>query len=229
MEIEIRRATIRDIDDIGEIIKLAFDDIVDVERIKRLLTLSHNYVYVAMQSDVVVGFVENFLTVSQGNQIRLELDLLAVHPNARGQGIGKKLIETSINLAQELSVYCLRALIATENGVMQKACKRLNLTPSPNEFSLFVKSSQQALHPITETPNAHLIHVETLTYSGIWLEGDISSSTLDNAHSIAIKNQYDLLGAVVDKADTATTKLLVESQFTLINDYHRWMFNLRND
>lgn len=229
MEIEIRRATIHDIDPIAKIIQLAFDDNVGIERVKQLLTLSHNYVFVAVEADSIVGFVENFLTVSQENNIRLELDLLAVHPDARGQGIGKKLIETSIDLAQTLGVYCLRALIATENGVMQKACKRMNLTQSPNEFSLFVKPVEQVLRPIIGISPAHLIRVETLTYKGIWLEGDITSTAIDNAHLIAIDNQCDILGAVVDKADTLIIDLLLESQFTQINDYHRWTFNSKND
>ncbi len=229
MGIEIRRATIRDIDAIAEIIKLAFDDNLNIERVKQLLTLSHNYVYVAVKSDVVVGFVENFLTVSQDKRIRLELDLLAVHPDTRGQGIGKKLINTSIDLAQGLGVFCLRALIATENGVMQKACKRLDLTPSHNEFGLYVKPTQKVLHPITETPNSHLIRVETLTYKGIWLEGDITASSLDNSHLIAKENQCDILGAVVDKVDTSIIDLLIKSQFTHIDDYHRWTLNLKSD
>ena len=229
MGIEIRRATIHDIDAIGEIIKLAFNDSVDAERVKQLLTLSHNYVYVAVKSDIVVGFVENFLTVSHDYQIRLELDLLAVHPDARGQGIGKKLIEASIDLASQLNVVCIRALIATGNEVMQKACKRMTLTPSHNEFGLFVKSPQQVLYPIIETPNAHLIQVETLTYKGIWLEGDITASSLNNAHLIAIKKQCDILGAVVDKANNQTIDLLTERQFTHINEYRRWTINLKID
>jgi len=229
VEIEIRRATIQDIDAIAEIIKLVFDDIVDTERVRQLLTLSHNYIYVAMQSDVVVGFVENFVTISQDKQIRLELDLLAVHPDARGQGIGKKLIEVSIDLAKQLNVFCLRALIATENGVMQQACKRMNLTPSHNEFGLYVGALQQVLYPIKETPNAHLIQVETLTYKVVWLEGDITALALDNAYLIATENQYDILGAVVDKVNNQTVELLTDRQFTFINDNRRWVLILKSD
>jgi N-acetylglutamate synthase-like GNAT family acetyltransferase len=229
MSIEIRRATIHDIDAMAEIIMLAFDDVIDTERVRRLLTLSHNYVYVAVKSDVVVGFVENFVTISQDDQVRLELDLLAVHPDARGQGIGKKLIEASINLARRLDVYCLRALIASENGVMQKACQRMNLVPSQDIFGLYVKSAEQLVNSITEIPTSHLIRVETLTYKGIWLEGDISATVIDNAHRSAIENRCDILGAVMNSRDSHTIDLLAERQFTHINDYRRWTLNLKSD
>jgi len=229
METEIRRATPHDIKSIAEIIRLAFDDIVDIERVSQLLTFSHNFVYVAVQLGTVVGFVENFVTVSQDKQIRLELDLLAVHPNARGQGIGKKLIEASIMLSMQLGVDCLRALIATENRVMQGACQRMNLIPSKSEFSLYVKSPEKIVQPIIEAPAAHLIRVETLTYKGIWLEGHITESVVNNAHLIGLANQCDILGTVVDKTDTATINLLTKKQFIHINDYRRWIFNLKSD
>lgn len=229
MEVKIRHGTIHDIDAIAEIIKLAFGDIVDKERIKQLLTISHNTVYVAVQSEIVVGFVENFVTVSQDNDIRLDLDLLAVHPDARGQGIGKKLIEASINLARQLNVSYLRALIASENRVMQKACKRMNLTPSVDEYGLYVLSPLNIFEHIKETPKAHLIRIETLTYTGIWLEGDITASAVDNATVIVKQNQYDIIGAVVNKTHTRTIELLTEYQFVHVNDYHHWMLNLKND
>lgn len=229
MKIEIRRATICDIDAIAEIIKLAFDDSVDKEHIKHLLTLSQNFVYAAVQSGAVVGFVENFITVSQDKQLRLELDLMAVHPNARGQGIGKKLIEASLTLSKELDVSCLRALIASENGIMQRACQRMKLSPSQTEFGLYIKSPEQVLQPIVETTDSHLIRVDTLTYTGLWLEGHITKAVINNAHLIALANQITILGAVVDKNNQATINLLTETQFHPVNDYHRWTLNLKSD
>jgi N-acetylglutamate synthase-like GNAT family acetyltransferase len=229
MSVEIRRGTIHDIDAIAEIIKLAFDDIVDKERVKQLLTLSHNYVCVAVQSGVVVGFVENFMTVSQDNHIRLELDLLAVHPMARGQGIGKRLIQTSIDKAKQLGVDCLRALIASENRIMQHACKRQDLIQSQDEYGLYVISPQDISEHITETLQAHLILIETLTYTGIWLEGDITASAVDNANVIVKQNQYDIIGAVVNKTHAQTIELLADNQFVHVNDYHHWTLNLKSD
>ena len=229
MEIEIRPATIQDIDAIAENIKLAFSDEIDKKRVEHLLTLSHNFIYVAVKSGSVVGFVENFVTVSQDYRSRLELDLLAVYPSTRGQGIGKKLIEASIQLASQLNVYCLRALIASRNGVMQQACTAMNLIPSNEEFRLYIKSPEQITQAIVETPKAHLIQVETLSYRGIWLEGDISEQVLDNAHLIALVNDCDILGAVVDKTNMTTMDLLAEKQFIHVNDYRRWTLNLKSD
>lgn len=152
-----------------------------------------------------------------------------MHPNVRGHGIGKKLIEVSINKARELGVSCLRALIASDNEVMQQACKRMNLIPSPNEYGLYIKSPQQILQPIVVTPKAHLIRVDTLTYDGLWLEGEITASAIDNAHSIANPYQCDIMGAVVSKSNMQMIELLTERQFIHIDDYHRWTLTLKND
>lgn len=229
MEIEIRRAILADIDAIGEIIQLAFDDDIDKRRVKYLMTVSHNYIYVATLDNQVIGFVENFVTISQTNDIRLELDLLAVHPDARGQGIGKKLIEVSIQKAKQLGVDYLRALIVSHNDVMRRACQRLGLEQSQELSGLYVRSRQQPSGTLADTPEFHLIWVENLTYSGAWLEGELTQRSITNADDVARFYHGDILGAVVDKADLQTINLLLDNQFEHINDYHRWILNLAAD
>lgn len=229
MEIEIRRAILADIDAIAEIIRLAFDDDIDKQRVKYLMTVSHNLIYVATRAGQVVGFVENFVTVSETDDMRLELDLLAVHPDARGQGIGKKLIEVSIQMAKRLGVDYLRALIASYNDVMRRACRRMGLEQSQELYGLYVRSRQQPSGVLADKPEFHLIWVENLTYSGAWLEGQITQQSITNADDVARSYHGDILGAVVDKADSQTINLLLDNQFEHINDYHRWTLNLATD
>lgn len=229
MGIEIRAAYVRDAEAIQDIIQLAFDDAVNIERLQRLLSLSHNFTYVAVQSEDVVGFIDNFLTVSSDNYLRLELDLLAVHPEAQGQGIAKRLIEASIEQARNLGVREIRALVASQNEVMQRACKRIGLMQSVDELGLYVISPRQVASAIEHKENAHLIQVNTLTYAGIWLEGKITASTIQNAHMIGHALHVDTIGAVVNRVDSQTTALLTEQDFSHVGNYHWWTLNLADD
>ena len=229
MSDEIRRGTIRDVDAIAEIINLSFGDDIDRERVSHLLILSHNDIYVAELSGKMVGFVENFITISQDNRVRLELDLLAVHPSARGRGIGKILVQASMLRASELGVNCLRALVAYDNHVMQQVCKQRNMTQSEDEYGLYVRAPQATPPALVEVAKSHLIRVDTLTYRGIWLEGDITRSAITNADIIGTQNQCDILGAVVPLTDTDVIRMLDENHFEHVNNYYRWSLNLRSD
>lgn len=229
MKIEIRSAQVDDANAIQDIIQLSFDNQVDIEQIQRLLVLNNNFTYVAIKSGDVLGFIDNFVTVSQDNRLRLELDLLAVHPEARGQGIAKRLIEKSINQARNLSVHEIRALVASQNGVMQRVCNRLGLVQLSNDLALYVVSPRRILDTVEHVEHSHLIQVNTLTYSGIWLENVITSSVIQNADIVGHSLRVDTIGAVVSKTDSMTIALLKEKNFIHVGDYHWWSLNLAND
>ncbi len=90
MSIQIRRAAVDDAPAIAAISRLSFGTAMDEARIRHLLLLNRNITWVAVLSGGAAGFADYFLTVSQDDEVRLELDLLAVHPQARGMAAGRR-------------------------------------------------------------------------------------------------------------------------------------------
>lgn len=230
MGFEIRKASIADALIIADIIQRAFDDEADIDRVERQIHLSNTMIDVALIDGQVAGFVENFVTRSQDNTLRLELDLLAVHPDMQGNGVGRQLIGHSIKLASSLCVSAIRALIATKNAPMHHLCGGLGMVEDERDSGLYVKNPSYSQLEIAGTGDgSHLIQVNTSTYDGIWLEGELSQSAIDIALMLVNTQGLDIVGVVCPKSDANGIQLLQQNKFAHINDYRRWTLNLRND
>lgn len=217
MSIIIRQTQSDDAPKIFEIIQSAFDETTSVGQIKKSLEFG-NTSYVAELDNRVVGFVEGFITYSADGERRNELDLLAVHPDYHGQGIGTKIIEYFTLLDNPADF--IRALIAVGNSRMEKALTRLGYKVENDTCGLYVSSDTG--QSSSETPqDSHLIPVKTFTYDGIWLEGQITQQSIDSAMSLK-NHENDVIGAVVSLNDTQTINLLQSSNFSLVNTYRRW-------
>ena len=225
MAIQIRPAAADDAPAMALISRASLNAAIDEARLRHLLLVKRGFTLVADSSDRVVGFADYFLTISQNDDIRLELDLLAVHPQARGKGIGRELIRAGIKQAKRLDVSILRALVAADNTAMQGLCAALGLQPSHENSALFVT----APHPTSPHQNnakSILIPVETLTYDGIWIEGDIDQTAIDNALFIAHTRKLTTVGAVVPSQNVAAQSLFQANHFTCLGKYDWWTFTL---
>lgn len=225
MAIQIRPATADDAPAMAMISRASLSAEMDEARLRHLLLVKRGFTLVAVSSDRVVGFADCFLTVSQNDDIRLELDLLAVHPQARGRGIGRELIHAGIEQAKRLDVSILRALVAADNTAMQGLCAALELQPSQDNSALFV-TSPRPTSPHQNNANSTLIPVETLTYDGIWIEGDISQPAIDNALFIAHARKFTTVGAVIPSQDAAAEALFQANHFACLGKYDWWTLNL---
>lgn len=228
MSVQIR---IANPDDAGAIGRIALDAGVaaidaDSPRVRRVLAESHTYV--ATINAVVIGFIGCFFTSHPMGGRRLELDLLAVAQEAQRRGLGGSLIAACIDFAAEAGVRQTRALVRCENAAMRKLCRRHGFAQSPEAFQLQVVdprpvATQSRLH------EARLIPVETLSYTGIWLEGDLSREAIADAHHLAAQIDASVIGAVVPSNALETVKLLQAKDFQLIGAYHWWTINLQSD
>jgi|GEM_PF-947613 len=229
MDVIIRPATIDDATAIAKIIHMAFDEEVDQDRVINQIMISNTIIDVAVCEGQVVGFVENFVTRSIDNQLRLELDLLAVHPDFHGQGVGRKLIVWSVEFARALTVHQIRALIATTNSSMRHLCADIGMAKDEYESGLFTWSCDEKAFNIIADITSHLIRVNTLTYDGIWLEGMLSQSAIENAQNMTIRQTLDVVGVVYPIQSKAGVQLLHDNSFVHIKNFHRWTLNLQND
>lgn len=229
MNFEIRRAKIAQADDLTAIINTIFEDKIDPERLRLIFCDSHNFTYIAESEGKIVGFVDNFLTVSHDTKLRLELDLLGIHPDYRGQGIGRKLIKTSIDLSKNLRVSLIRALVASSNTVMQHTCQSLDFSKQPHDILLYVKQPANSTGTVPQSSSGHLISVQTLTYSGVWIEGEVSPEAIERANTLACHIGGITVGTLIDVSDVRQRALLKDFGFEEIAQYNWWSMDLESD
>ena len=223
MRPEIRRARTDDAKAIARLIQACFGEYADPARVARRLALDSAFALVACQSGQVVAFADSFLTISAAGQRRMELDLLAVAESARGQGIASMLVARSMALAAETKADLLRALVAVDNEAMARVCGSLGLTPS-SPVALYVADTVSCSESTISNAadSAHLVPVETLAYSGIWLEGVVSRAAIERARRLAVKRNFSRIGAVLPAGDSAARDLLAAADFSFVAAYRWW-------
>jgi len=222
MPVSIRHATVQDAPSIAEIIKLAFEEDASIPQIETCISKLDFHTCVADSDSKVIGFVFGFPTISIDGEKRIELDLQAVHPDYHGQGAGKKLINHFTQNVTDTDF--IRVLVAAGNTRMEKALTRHGYSTDDILCGLYVSSESVEKSGIPE--NSHPIPVTTMTYNGIWLEGNVTGVTISAAFKQR-QSDDDIVGAVVAEQDTSAIEALYSSGFTFINHYRRWTVTLR--
>ena len=222
MSVEIISAQMTHAADIAHIIKVSFGEDADASTIAEVIKSGKHYPLIAILDDVVVGFIDGFLTKSSVGHIRAELDLLAVHPDCQGRGIGKKLINTFTKLQEVQSADYIRTLVRVDNTPMQYAISKCGYSSDKMVQALYILPKMPT-KPASQS--THIVSVGTFTYRGIWLEGVINANALD-ALSLTQSNTDQITGAVVPIANMDTIAQLKKRNFEAVNDYHWWVYSL---
>ena len=207
---------------IATVIRLSFEEESNAQTIASIIKAGIHHTWVAIVDDTVVGFVDGFLTKDIGKVSRAELDLLAVHPDYQGQGIGKQLILMFTQSSAIQSADYIRTLIRFDNTPMQHAISQYGYMSDTKPHTLYIGVSQADEVDLPE--HSHTVAVSTFTYSGVWLEGNISEKAIYHAQNQRDEKALEIVGTVVDKAAIETISLLQQHQFEAVNDYH-WWFN----
>jgi ribosomal-protein-alanine N-acetyltransferase len=104
-----------------EIDRATFSDCpYSAEQIVALEADAGQYAWVAQAEAGIVGYVSAFVTQSLAGG-RWEVDELAVHPEAQGQGIGTALVARALEVGARQAGLCeARALVAVDNWASQQ-------------------------------------------------------------------------------------------------------------
>jgi ribosomal protein S18 acetylase RimI-like enzyme len=195
-----------------------------VDRIGQVLAQPDHRVHAARAADgTLAGFVDGFLTQAADGSLRWEVDLLAVDPVYQGQKIGQQLIAASIQAGRDAGAGLARALIQVENFASQGAFRRSGFHASGQIYRLLV--SDQGASPAQVT-KPYLIAVTTMNYSGLWLEGDVTTTHLAAAEIERARLGCDLVGVLLP---LRATDLLVEARwlgYRTVEHFHWWTLAL---
>ena len=222
MMLAIRQATQADFAAIEQIITNTFDERIE----PGAKHLQSNLILAAELDGALVGFAANFLTRSAVGESRFELDLLAVDPAARGRGVGFALVARCIQAACKSGADSLRALVRADNLTMSRICARAGLLCLARPHQLYIADAEPMIAPGTVAHAAHLVAVDTLTYSGIWLEGKLSQAAIDQAHQRARAENRSRIGALVPAVDEQSAALLTRSGFISVGAFFWWSLRL---
>ena len=226
MTVEIRAAACADGPAIARIGRQALGEDIAHEEPRVQGILRDGLTFVATSAGEVLGFTGNFLTRSAGGASRFELDLLGVASAARGQGIGSQLVGHSLARARQSEARRLRTLVAAGNLAMQRICKRHHLTRSDETYALYVAEARPPGAEGAAVHGGHLVQVDTLAYSGIWLEGAISEAVVEAGFARAAGAGSSRVGAVIPNSDRRTAARLIARRFAAIGEYHWWTISL---
>lgn len=218
----IRQAAQGDFAVIAQIIADSYDERIE----PGAKHLQSNLVLVAEMDGAVVGFAASFLTRSAVGESRFELDLLAVDPAARGRGVGFALVARCIQAACKNGADSLRALVRADNLAMSRICARADLQRSARPHQLYIANAEPMIALATAAHAAHLVAVDTLTYRGIWLEGELSQAAIDQAHQRARAENRSRIGALVPAVDEQAAALLTQNGFISVGAFFWWSLRL---
>lgn len=229
MNLNLRNANPGDVHGIARIAEQALAAHIDIDAPRVQAILSDGRAIVACLGDEVLGFADAFATLDAHGERRVELDLVAVATSAQGRGIGSALVERCIAGARRASSSGVRALVRTENSRMQVICRRAGFQRSAYAYHLYIAEGAAAIPSCFGQHNASLVKVDTLTYSGIWLEGDLNQAAVDEAKIRLAQTGSRIAGAVVPQGADAVVKLLRDNDFLFRGDFHWWALNLASD
>jgi N-acetylglutamate synthase-like GNAT family acetyltransferase len=225
---EIRQASHTDLTAIVQIMHLAWpDSAVNGSRITGILENRNHKTHVAVEYENVAGFVDGFITTSHDGVLRWEVDLLAVHPDYRGRGIGCQLIAASSREGRERSAALCRALVRTDNRKAALAFSQCKYTSDLRTYGLYVNAELVSQSITASTEGAHLIAVETLSYCGVWVEGALSEAGFAAANRVCIERQLDACGAVIPVEQNDLISAAQSTGYALIGQYNWWIYNIK--
>jgi GNAT superfamily N-acetyltransferase len=220
---EFRLATVADAADIAQLIHQTWNTPASHELIADVLARPQDPVWIVTNDTGLLGFCSGFLTYAADETPRWEIDLLAVTPKARGQGLGRNLVARSMQTGRQRGAALYRGLVAIDNAASAR-CFEVNGFYATSTCNLWVGQPAATAAPPPPLPDgAHLIPVETLTYRGVWVEGRYDAPTFAAAQQIALNDGRDTVGAVIPHGTSHDAERL---RFTHIDTYHWWILSM---
>ena len=229
MPLQLRQAQLEDAVAIAQVKNAIWpEEVTPSSYIAEVLKQPDHHTILAIYKEQVVGFVDGFLTLSASGQRRWEVDLLGVHPDYHGQGIGTQLIEASTQAGRELEAEMARGLVAMDNVGSQRAFAKVGFVVEERPLNLWVSSivnsqlseAQRLNHQLPKA--SYLLPVTTLNYQGAWLEGEISTASLQATRAICAHMGWTEMGTLIDAEQNELNEAAQKSGYVFVTQFQWW-------
>lgn len=201
------------------------DETLDPLRVARLIADGQRYTAVAVHDGEVIGFADGFITTSASGVRRWELDLIAVLPQCHRQGVASALVSAMNAPARDHRAAVVRALAHQANVAIHRTLQKAGYTCHEPGLSLYVASAERGAQ--ADAPAAsHLIPVETLSYAGVWLEGEITPRSLRLARHCAARAGCSVAGVLIAEPAGHTQDAAHDAGYALVGQYRWWSLPL---
>lgn len=219
---DIRPAVMDDLPGLALVRQLTWpEEEVNLSQAEKVLHDPAHEVFVASMQGQAVGFIDGFVTRSTQGELRWEVDLLAVHPDWRGRQLGQQLILACLQAGKRRGSAFARALIQVQNKASQISFARCGFHCQPAVLQLFVAPLEEVYAALPEA-GAYLLPVNTINYSGLWLEEDASKRSLMAARAACWQAKCGLVGTLVFQTDLSDNEKMIELGFTEVGAYQWW-------
>lgn len=224
VEWAIRRADAAETPEIAAVLADCWpDDTPDPARIARLAGSAGRVTLCACGGGMLAGFADTFMTRSADGAQRLEIDLLAVRSEARGRGLGRALVDAAVRQAPSAASRA-RAFIRVDNIASERTFAAADFA---GEAACRVLYTASPHHTAIVASGVYLVQVETLTYSGLWVEGAITADGLGAARGAAAQRGLDVAGVVVPATGSAAS-ICEHAGFSQRGIYRWWARSLNH-
>lgn len=196
------------------------DEESDQVQISRALAADDHLTLAAEHDGQLVGFLDCFITRPPSGE-RWEVDLLGVHPAFRGRRIAEALVRAALRAAPSIPA---RGLIQTGNIASQTTFARCGFICAPAIHRLYV-STEAYLQPAQPTPLAVCLFVNTLSYTGFWLEYSFTIADLLAARGKIKTGEAKLAGAVIPAGQSDHCQQAEQCGYQFIAEYQWWERN----
>lgn len=206
----IKQAVPDDAPELAQLIGLIWhdashDDTPNAASVARVIQERGECTLIGCDENRVLGFVDAFMTMDMGGAPRWEVDLLGVHPDARGKGTAVELIRSACEYGADQGADYARAVVRHDNVGAQKTFSHAGFKTDGKSYRLCIASPpeiEDSLIDMSSEDGAYLIPVTTLTYRGVWIEGTPTPRGLVAARVICMRHGWDTAGVLL--ADETT-------------------------
>lgn len=219
------------VDEAGAIARLKSlvwpDEPVTPAAIGFAISLPTHLTLVVTEGELVVGFVDGFDTLTRDGEHRWEIDLLAVHPEWRRQGVATEMLHATVEEGRERGAAQARALVGASNAAMERTMRATGFVGGEREQVLYIGSdAYQSAGQVIE-PGLPFVPVTTMRYRGLWIEGELTPDLIAAAHARREAEGRELIGAVLPSADRAANQIALWSGMWPAGLYRWWRRALR--
>ncbi len=227
VEMTIRPAAVGDAAAVAAVKQAVWPhETIDVARIAAVMQSGEHTTLLADRESRLVGFVDAFATQPSNGELRWEVDLLAVHPQFQGRGIGRVLVEAATLAGQGFGAEWARALVQIHNKASQRVFARCGYICDEVVLDLYVATRGVAIAE-SVLQDANLIGVRTFNYNGLWLEGHLTIASLSHAlNSLAANpHEYGLAGTLIPASEATVTEAALSLGYVRMAAFQWWCRN----